>query len=329
MVSFGIIVIAIHIMQAIWFCIAFKKRLDLENLDKKAAISYLKTRMVMNAMNNNNTSTTTQREGSASVEHQQSIKQASTTTMTTTLNQSAATMESSNTKKAFQITPQTTLNSVTKPEQTSRKSIIMNMPSGEDADKKKQLVIIKKASIPALNKISNHNNTTTTLQINKSMSGNRNFSSSSSSHLKPGHLERSRNLESSDLEDSLSKLSPHNSDTSLNSLNGHTPPPQTMTTKTSNYLSGNNRYKYMGESGGNGTTGSNGRGGGGGGGGLMVVNNNSNNGQENGDAGTTATGARKSSESYYAIGAGVTSDINHNSLSYQYIPLIHQSSRDS
>ena len=50
MVSFGIIVVAIHIMQAIWFCIAFKKRLELENLDKKAALTYLKTRMAMNSM---------------------------------------------------------------------------------------------------------------------------------------------------------------------------------------------------------------------------------------------------------------------------------------
>lgn len=53
MITFAIVVILIHIMQTFWFIVAFKKRYELEQLDKKAALSYLKARMSV-AQNANN-----------------------------------------------------------------------------------------------------------------------------------------------------------------------------------------------------------------------------------------------------------------------------------
>ncbi len=44
MITFAIFVIITHFVQTIWFIIAFKKRLDLEKLDKQIALSYLKAR---------------------------------------------------------------------------------------------------------------------------------------------------------------------------------------------------------------------------------------------------------------------------------------------
>ena len=45
MVVCGGIVILVHVVQTVWFVIAFRKRLYLEKLDKKAALIYLKKRL--------------------------------------------------------------------------------------------------------------------------------------------------------------------------------------------------------------------------------------------------------------------------------------------
>ncbi|CAF0938693.1 unnamed protein product [Brachionus calyciflorus] len=47
-ITFAIIVILIHIMQTIWFFIAFKKRLIFESLDKKAALDFVSARLNLN-----------------------------------------------------------------------------------------------------------------------------------------------------------------------------------------------------------------------------------------------------------------------------------------
>jgi hypothetical protein len=54
MLVFGVVVFIIHIVQTIWFVIAIQKRIDLEKLDKKAALSYLKTRMSLSSNGANN-----------------------------------------------------------------------------------------------------------------------------------------------------------------------------------------------------------------------------------------------------------------------------------
>ena len=51
MLVFGVVVVLIHIMQTIWFFVAFRKRLQLENLDKIATIMYLKRKMSMYSQN--------------------------------------------------------------------------------------------------------------------------------------------------------------------------------------------------------------------------------------------------------------------------------------
>ena len=164
--------------------------------------------------------------------------------------------------------------------------------SSQSKQQPHQLVIVKKTSTNT-NKsrpsTTSQITTTTTLQI-------KNQQQHTHTHLKPGHLERSRNLESTDLEDSLSKLSPHNSDTSLNSLNQKTIATTTTASIYNNSGSGNSNRNHA----------------------VNYIEDNSNS--------NTCDSSRKASESFYAIGGA---DLNHNNLSYQYIPLIHQSSRDS
>lgn len=209
MISFAVVVVLIHVMQTFWFGIAFKKRLDLENLDKKAAISYLKTRMAMHS--------------------QQSTKILPNPVSTT---------------------------------DTSSNKISLN--------EKKHLLIATTTSsnVQATNKIQ-HQIATAPVTMG--------------TLLKPAHLERTRNLESTDLEDSP-KISPNHSDTSLNSLG--------KANVNSLYMNNRTNINYIEDS-----NSSN----------LNSMNLNS----------------RKASASYY------TSGDNQNSLGYQYIPLIHQSSRDS
>lgn len=52
MLAFAIVVILVHIMQTVWFVIAFRKRLYLERLDKKAALIYLKKRLNSKSQSN-------------------------------------------------------------------------------------------------------------------------------------------------------------------------------------------------------------------------------------------------------------------------------------
>lgn len=51
MLAFAFVVVLIHIFQTGWFLVAFQKRIDLEQLDKEAAINNLKYRMHLNANN--------------------------------------------------------------------------------------------------------------------------------------------------------------------------------------------------------------------------------------------------------------------------------------
>ena len=51
MLTFALVVFLVHVFQTVWFFVAFRKRLDLEKLDKEAAINNLKYRMNMNANN--------------------------------------------------------------------------------------------------------------------------------------------------------------------------------------------------------------------------------------------------------------------------------------
>lgn len=52
MLAFAFVVILVHIMQTVWFVIAFRKRLYLERLDKKAALIYLKKRLNSKSQSN-------------------------------------------------------------------------------------------------------------------------------------------------------------------------------------------------------------------------------------------------------------------------------------
>lgn len=250
MISFGIVVIAIHIMQAIWFCIAFKKRLELENLDKKAALSYLKNRMTIN-----NSLILSQKDSRLSESKFQSSQQ----------NQCIyASIASTPLLENF-----THVTSIKKEDNVETSSSPLPLPPPQS---QKQVIIKKSSTPPKIGK---------TLQITSSNTNNSNNNSSNwmisktiqgTVHLKPGHLERSRNLESSiDLEDNSVHNSSH---ASLNSLK--------MTTAISRNIEDATK----------------------------ILN----------DCDSRKTSGFLSSSS----GKGV-----ENNLSYQYIPLLQQSSRDS
>jgi hypothetical protein len=52
MMVFAVVVFIVHIVQTIWFVIAIQKRIHLEKLDKKAALNYMKARMSVSSVSN-------------------------------------------------------------------------------------------------------------------------------------------------------------------------------------------------------------------------------------------------------------------------------------